>query len=356
MDSIILIPAYKPDENLLELTDRLLKSDVRFILVVNDGSGAEFDHIFQTVNAKDRVTVIEHDINRGKGAALRTGFSYILAHHPGCQGVVTVDADGQHLPADVEKIRIKLAQEPESLVMGVRKFAGKIPFRSILGNRATQFLFRTMVGRHITDTQTGLRGIPLNLLPSLVALKSDRYAFELEMLLDLCQKDSRITEVPITTVYEDNNQCSHFNPLLDSFLVYRVLFRWWFRFRLFHLIKYSMSGLLSTAADFGGYALLISLSFGIASASIAARVLAVLCHFMANKYFTYAHRDKPKASEVVKYLAIVLLNLSMSIVLIHLLVKYFALGEIIAKVIAQLLLFWATYALLTGFVFHKKRE
>ncbi|MCP4021030.1 MAG: hypothetical protein GY729_04235 [Desulfobacteraceae bacterium] len=207
------------------------------------------------------------------------------------------------------------------------------------------------MGKAITDTQTGLRGIPKELLPALIELKSSRYAYELEMLLTLTAKKTPVKETPITTVYEDNNAASSFRPVTDSFLIYKTLFMWWCVHRFFEMVKYSLSSITSTIADFGTYILLIHLSQGFVSASIAARIISVIIHFSANKYFTFSMGGKPTLKEIGKYLMVVLFNLSGSIFLIYLFVTYLLMGEVAAKVAAQLLLFITTYVLLNGFVF-----
>ncbi|MCP4106374.1 MAG: glycosyltransferase [Desulfobacteraceae bacterium] len=306
------------------------------------------------MDEKDRVEVIHHKINQGKGAALRTGFRYIMENHADFTGVITVDADGQHLPEDVEKIGNHLDNNPEALILGARTFKGKVPLRSAFGNEVTHWVYRLMVGEGLKDTQTGLRGIPVSFLPFLTELKSERYAFELEMLLNLHQKNIPIREIPITTVYENNNESSHFRPLADSRIIYYMLFSWYFTIQFPKLFRYSISGCFSTIVDFGVYSLLIYLSIDFATSSVIARIFSVIAHYTSNKYFTFSHRWFPDLAEVGKYLCVTLFNLSFSILLIALFVRLFDLNEILSKVFAQMLLFLATYILLSRFVFFVK--
>jgi putative flippase GtrA len=185
----------------------------------------------------------------------------------------------------------------------------------------------------------------------MLMFSSGRYAYELEMLLTMVDQGIPIKEVEITTVYEDNNATSSFRPVADSFVVYKMLILWWFTFRFKQMLKYSLSSILSTIADFGTYILLIDFSIGFVTASIVARVFSVIIHFSANKYFTFQYRDAPRFSEIIKYLVVVGFNLSFSILLIFLFIRYFSAGEVTAKVAAQMILFLATYVLLNGFVF-----
>jgi len=354
---VIVIPAYNPEgDKLISLVKEVTSLNVERVIVINDGSRGELRPCFDALAGLPDTVVLHHRENRGKGAALKTGFRHVLQYRVPCSAVITMDADGQHLVADVEKVLEASLDEPEALILGVRQFTGKVPLRSLMGNKLTYLLFRGLVGRKITDTQTGLRGIPHHFLDRLLALSSDRYDYELEMLLTLVQEKSRIVQVPISTVYENGNSISSFRPVADSMQVYRILFLWWFTFRFKQMVKYSLSGGLSTIADFGTYIILINLSCGFVTASMLARILSTLIHFSSNKYFTFAYKDAPQMGEVVKYLSVVAFNLTGSIFLIHLFVTYLALGEIVAKVAAQLLLFFATYTLLNGFVFLRERK
>lgn len=354
---VVVIPAYNPEPNtLLELAEKICQMEISGLIIVDDGSRPEHRPVFEQLAAMDGVKVLYHGENLGKGAALRTGFSHIIKFRIPCTTAVTMDADGQHLVDDVKKVIECAAQNKDVFILGVRAFKGRVPLRSRLGNRFTYLMFRGMVGQQVADTQTGLRAIPFSHLEKLCGLSADRYAYELEMLLTLIQDGLPVIEVPIRTVYQDNNAVSSFRPLQDSILVYRTLFLWWFTFRFKQLIKYSLSGVASTVADFGTYILLVNLSIGFVTASVFARMLSILIHFSSNRYITFSYKDTPRLSEIAKYMLVVLFNLLSSILFIYLFVHYLGMGEIIAKVVAQMLLFFATYTLLNGFVFLRSRR
>src|SRR5262249_9142234 len=157
---------------LLELV-RSLPPAVEEVVVVNDGSGAEFAAVFEGAQRDPRVRVLEHAVNLGKGAALRTGLNYCLCARPnggsrgGANGrpIVTADADGQHTPADIVAVGEAGAANPGALVLGARRFEGEVPARSLIGNLVTRSIMRAVVGCRLTDTQTGLRAIPAALIP-----------------------------------------------------------------------------------------------------------------------------------------------------------------------------------------------
>ena len=215
-DIAIVIPVCDPDAVRFPSLVRRLRVDFAHVVVVDDGSleGREaFDAVRGDVDA-----VLVHATNRGKGAALRTAFAWAQEKLPRLAGVVTVDGDGQHDPEDVRRVAEELAREPNGgLVLGVRSFSGNVPFRSRLGNFWTRGLFRLVTGLSVSDTQTGLRGIPAALLPRLLAIPGDRYEYEIRMLADARRHPAPPREVSVRTIYLDGNASSHYRPLRDTF-------------------------------------------------------------------------------------------------------------------------------------------
>jgi glycosyltransferase involved in cell wall biosynthesis len=117
-----LIPAYNPSGQLVDLVRKLAASDFAAIVVVNDGSKSDCDSIFEEISKISKVSLLRHAVNLGKGAALKTGLNYAYCNFEDHIGVVTIDADGQHLVEDAVKVAEALLEYPESLVMGVRSF------------------------------------------------------------------------------------------------------------------------------------------------------------------------------------------------------------------------------------------
>ncbi len=220
--TVILIPAYKPDAALPPLCETLTSMGYA-VVCVDDGSGADFNEIFE--NAAQHATVLRYEQNRGKGGALKYGFHHILTHPAFSDrgGIVTADADGQHKPEDIRRVSDAL-EENGGAVLGVRRFTGKVPFRSRFGNALTRWVFALSSGLRISDTQTGLRGFPLPLAADLAEEDGDRYEYEMNVLFRLAEDHTPVTEIPIATVYENNNKGSHFNPVRDSARIYKAIF------------------------------------------------------------------------------------------------------------------------------------
>jgi len=224
--AVIVIPAYQPTPKLVELVEDL-SGDGRRIIVFDDGSASAFRGIFKSVAALPNATVLSHAVNVGKGGTLKAAFNHVLLRMPpDTVGVVTADADGQHLTADIRRVADRLERGGAtggSLILGSRTFERSVPLRNRFGNLLTRRVFRIVTGRELADTQTGLRGIPRTFLPALTQLRSGRYEFELEMLV-IASRTMAIEEVPIATVYGDFAK-SHFNPLRDSLRIYAALLR-----------------------------------------------------------------------------------------------------------------------------------
>lgn len=217
---VVLVPAYNPDGKLLDLVESL-KASFGNIVVVDDGSGEGRD-VFRGVAGRG-VTVLAHERNRGKGAALKTGMKWISEHLPDFAAVVTADADGQHRPGDIARVAEAVCANPETLTLGVRSFSGKVPFRSRFGNWWTRQFFFLFTRMKVSDTQTGLRGIPAALVPRMLELPGDRYEYEMAMLADARHFAVPPVQVPIETVYSPGNASSHFSPLRDTVRIYGAL-------------------------------------------------------------------------------------------------------------------------------------
>ncbi len=221
----VLIPAWQPNATLGTLISHLSRRGFGKLLVIDDGSTSVHQTVFAEIANLPGVEVQRHAANLGKGRALKTGFQHLLNTQPDLLGVITADADGQHMPDDIEKVARALLSTLPRPVLGSRGFEQNVPWRSRLGNTLTRWLFGRLTGVRLSDTQTGLRGFPLASLPELLALPGDRYEYEMTALAHLCRTGRTPVEIPIRTVYLDNNRHSHFRPVWDSMRIYAALLR-----------------------------------------------------------------------------------------------------------------------------------
>jgi putative flippase GtrA len=277
-------------------------------------------------------------VNLGKGAALKTGLNHAACAFPESVGVVTADADGQHIAADILLVASELAANPRQLVLGVRTFDARVPFRSRLGNTLTRYIMRTVTGQKLSDTQTGLRGIPMGFVPSLLKLRATSYDFELDMLVTSRDAARSIREVPISTIYLNGNRSSHFNPLLDSMRIY------------FIFIRFSAVSLATAGIDNLVFIIGMSLWPDLLTCQIASRLVAGTFQFTAGKYGVF-HSPARTMVAMPKYWLLVALSGTLSYILIQNLVAYTRLGVVSSKLLAETILFFFSFVVQRDFVF-----
>ena len=224
MKVVIAIPALKPPQSLLSFVGALADRGYR-VFVLDDGSGPEYGSLFHSLTELPLVSVAAHPATQGKGAALKSLYRVILAEAPDATSVVAADADGQHKLEDVLRLAEATGQTPEQVILGVRLFDGGVPWRSLLGNLATRLLIKWLTGLDVVDSQTGLRVLPIRLLPLVMGLTTTQYDFELDALLLLHERGETFRQLPVATVYEPGNPSSHFHVWRDSLRIYGVLAR-----------------------------------------------------------------------------------------------------------------------------------
>ena len=288
MQKIALIPAYCPENRMIELIKEL---DTRgfAVVVIDDGSGEEYDELFTA--ARQYASVKRYTPNRGKGEALKCGMRYIKERYQAPYTVITADADGQHRVEDIVKVADAAAEHPDSLILGKRLLDKSAPIKSRIGNGITRVLYRMTTGRRIYETQTGLRAFSDRLLPRFLRLPGHRYEFEIDMILDASNTD--IIEVDIQTVYFDNNAASHFRPLQDTV----SLDKEFLRYKL-PSINAGLAGLLLFVliVNFGGTWIL---------ACVLSRIFTILLKGGLNRAVPFA--EKPSVGRYILTSGIVLL-------------------------------------------------
>ena len=345
--SAILIPAYNPDGKLLALLEALKK---RFghIVVVNDGSTIGVD-IFDGVRGLG-IPVVVHEQNRGKGAALKTGFAWIAENMPECKAVVTADADGQHTPADIEAVAETSLAHPQALTLGVRAFSGSVPFRSRFGNWWTRQFFFLMTGLRIGDTQTGLRGIPTPLIPRMLSLEGDRYEYEMRMLADAKHHAEPPVQVPIETVYIEENASSHFNPLRDSIRIYGALLKFCIS---------SVAGFIIDNAVFSVVLLALmkvtswQRATGVFIALVVARAVSATANYIFNRQLVFNSKTSKRKS-FAKYWLLVLAIMGADYVFTIVMSRLFnaqGLEITLIKICSETILFFVSYKIQRCWIF-----
>lgn len=348
----VVIPAYEPDGRLLILLDQLSERKITPVIVVDDGSGENYTELFRKAGKLAEAgggCLLRHERNCGKGRALKTAFQYVLTSFPDAAGVVTADSDGQHRPECIEDVRRALCQNPDSLVLGARTFDDPgIPWKSRFGNRLTVKLMQYFTGIRVSDTQTGLRGIPRAFLEKLLNVRGERFEFETEMLL-ASRGEYPIVEVPIRTVYDSkSHHQTHFRPLADSWRIYKILGR--------SFLGFVLSSLSSSILDLCLFTLLCHLLRGrarayILIATIAARILSAAYNYGMNYKKVFRSRSGIRAS-AVRYALLAAAQMLCSGLLVTAAVRLLGnLPEVVIKAMVDTALFFVSYKIQQKFVF-----
>ncbi|MGV3060992.1 glycosyltransferase [Streptococcus hyovaginalis] len=324
----IIIPSYEPDHRLITLVAELQeKLPHAKLIVVNDGSDDSYYPFFQEIG-KSGVTVLEHVTNKGKGAALKTAFTFISKKQED-DIIITVDSDGQHLPTDIVKVAQEAQNSHDHLVLGSRAFVGKVPFRSRFGNKVTATLFHLVTGQKVSDTQTGLRAFSTRQIPWLLQLDGDRFEYEFNMLLEANKANLELVEVPIATVYLEDNKSSHFRPVQDSIRIYAPF------------LKFSSTAILAALIDALALFMLMALTDHLLFSVITARVVSatVQCLLNANLVFK---RTSQLFKSTMRYFMLALAMLACNYVLMKSLITI-GIWLVVAKLLTESLLFIVSY-------------
>ena len=328
----VLIPAYKPDSRLVDLIEKLW-GDFE-LLVIDDGGGETFAGIFQSAK-ESGATVLHHEFNRGKGAAIKTGLSW-LRSMTDIEGVITADCDGQHTSADIRKVSAAMEEHPNTVIIGGRDFSN-MPARSRFGNTITRFFFRMGTGSRISDTQSGLRGLPFSYFDKMIATKGDRYEYEMNVLLNLGEWGAPALEIPIDTIYINDNSSSHFNSVKDGLKVFS------------RVLRYFFSSIISAVVDYSLY--LLFLSWLSASWSfVAARALSSILNYVLNA--TMVFRSTPTVKNAVSYFGLVIAVMVAGSLGIEGL-SAFGVGNVVSKIIMDCILYILNYVVQKKVIFKK---
>lgn len=344
MDAVVIIPAYDPDEKLITIVDKVQALGHQ-VLVVDDGSKTEKRGLFQTVEAD--AIVLHHDQNRGKGAAIKTALTYIDNNLPTCDVVGVMDADGQHLPDDMEKLLLVAEKNEACLVLGVRHVGQDMPFRSRFGNGLTRGIFHILSGVKVSDTQTGMRAFSKKLLNSFLLVEGDRYEYETNILIYCAKNEIAFEEIPIQTIYIDrDNSSSHFRIVRDSLRIYKDLF------------KFAASSLSSFILDYILFCIFVWLypsgTVYVLYANIIARLISGAYNYFLNCRFVFHSGAKWKTA--LQYVCLAVGILCLNSLILHFYNGILHIPVYAAKILTELSLFIISFLVQKKLIFAGRRN
>ncbi len=349
----IVLPSLNPDEKLNKVVDGLLSAGFEDIVLVNDGSDEAHLEPFRQAAAHKEVTLLTHEVNKGKGRALKTAFSYVVDNRKQTAGVITVDGDNQHTVKDIRACAEKMLECKDKVILGCRDFTqDNVPWKSRVGNVSTSLVFRLLCGIKISDTQTGLRAIPYQYLPLMCEVEGERFEYETQMLFAIKKNHIGMEEVKIETVYLEDNASTHFDPIKDSLKIYKIIF------------KFMISSGTSFLIDYGIYSLLVFLIGGNFSrglrlfiATFAARAVSSICNYAMNKKAVFKSKASVSRS-LIRYYILCVFQTAASYGLVYLLSSLCRAGsfiEIVLKLAVDIVLFIISFQIQHRWVFKEER-
>ena len=352
--AVMLIPSLEPDDRLPAYIQKLQESGFERFVIVDDGSAQPYQPIFMKLAEIPGCTVLHHEVNRGKGAALKTGYAWIEAHCSDITGVITADADGQHTAEDCVKLAEALTKGERALYLGSRDFSQQnVPPKSRFGNRTTTFVFWLLYGQWLPDTQTGLRAFRREELPFMQRIAGDRFEYEMNVLIACAREKIPMPAIPIETVYEDGNAGTHFHPVRDSIRIYKVLLGQYLRFVSVSLASFLLDNALAWLLN--DWALLSLIPEHVSRLSLSnllARVGSSIFNFSMNKQLIFKLKGGVKRS-AVRYFLLCLVILGLS-VCGQLLLGVIGVDEHIAKPVCDALLSLLSYRIQHRWVFKEE--
>ena len=348
--SSVVIPAYKPSHEIINYVKELCVAGF-WVVVIDDGSGAEFSSVFAALASVECCIVLHHPYNMGKGCALKTGFHHLSETKKDIKYIITADADGQHVLSDVKKVLEAVIDHSADVYLGTRDFSlSHVPSKSRMGNRITSAVFLALYGVKCPDTQTGLRAFSVKYLPLMEKVKGERYEYEMNMLIALARADIDISFVPIETVYNNNNEGSHFHVVRDSFRIYKVI--------LGQFLFFLSSSITAAGIDMIIYSVLFDVfenagwddAARIASAKVIARIISAAVNFLINRNAVFKHKSS-RSRSLLRYAMVCVLILAASVGMVTLLKSVTGINERILSPIVDVFLFFLSYRIQSGWVF-----
>ena len=340
-DLAVIIPAYRPGHALADLAAELASAGLCHIVIVDDGSGAQYASVFDAAARIDGVRIVGHATALGRGAALKTGINHALYSFPELAGIVTADGAGQYSAADIVLVARTQLEHSHALVLGARASDEKASSRERFGAAATRRAVWILAGSKLTDARTGLRAMPAGFAGSLLKLTSAGDEFELDMLILARQDGVEVIEEPVAADRSRQRGASHVSSassLRDSLRMYLVL------------LRFSSVSLLTALIDNLVFYFAYRRTGHLLAAQAIARTASSIFNYLVVRNAVFNAKGAHKTA-LPKYLTLLVLNASISYTCIRIITALTHLPVLGTKITVESLLFFASFTLQREWVF-----
>jgi dolichol-phosphate mannosyltransferase len=351
-DSVILIPAYNPPDNMISYLEDLRKNGFTRIVIVDDGSREDRQHVFKEA-LKMGFTILHHDKNSGKGCALRSGFEYYMQKcHGKYDGVILVNSDGRDRAEDCVKIAAALAGEKAKkrsrIIIGSRDFnspgADKVTKRC---NALMSFFFSFLFGQHLNDVLSGFRGIPDSQVLRCLRYSEKTYCYDMAVLIGFERKGYKEISVPVLPANPEAEK--HFHPLWDTLLINLVVWK--------KMMIFGATSIAASVVDLFLFWLLTEFilrgaSYRIICATILARIVSASVNYHLSRKYVFRSNESRRKS-LRQFMGLAACQCLISAFSVHLLEAVFNTRPILLKILIDSFLFFAAYKVQDKFIFKR---
>lgn len=352
----VIVPSYHPTDALVELTHTICALGYRLI-VVDDGGGDADSAVYDALDP--RTVILHHAVNRGKGAALKTGLAYVrsqlLSPTEGGDSssvsptdtVAFMDADGQESPEDLEAV-LTAARSPMArykLSIGVCAMEKKKYLLPRIGHAITCGVFHLLVGAKLSHAFTCLRACPTAYIDKLLEIEGDRYEYEINVMAYFARHEAGFCEVPIRD--GEIRPQKNFRMIRDSLRVVGSLIRFMGSSLSSYLVEYTCFCLLSFL--FGKQFPMIGDLF----ANICARIIGGTVNYLINCFIVFRRRPSWQSASQFALLNVVTLSLNSGALYLWKLTPF---PVQICKLLADTSMFIVNYLIQRKFIFRKKKK
>ncbi len=343
-----MIPAYNPDETLLDEIAHLKKRGVRYFVVVNDGSDPASNDVFRQVEQTEGCVLLTHAVNLGEGRALKTAFNYLLVSRRHSLGCVTTDCWESCLADDVVRVMNRLSADDNTFILGKRQVTrGSQTLGSLIGNKIVHLSFHFLIEIEVNDAQCVLRGIPSSYLKSLLTIAPDRYEYEMEMLIGTEKAKIPLEELQLQSEYKPWRSHPKMRPFKDYYPIYRTFAKYIFT----SVIASGIDLLLFTIFchmlnDVGIFS---KMQLYIVAATVMARIISASISYKLNYQVVFKAQNGGKG--VAGWIILNAIQMGLSALAVSLIHGFFGGPETLIKWPVDIALFFLGYFVSKKFIY-----